>query len=123
MGYVFDHIAQQVPDIAGAVEWYLATIPGAQVLYQDESWAFLEVNGTRLAFVRQEQHPGHLAWRVSAEELERLAAQHGKRIVTHRDRTRSIYLEAPGGQWIEIICTANSVWDDVPVGGKSDTMR
>jgi catechol 2,3-dioxygenase-like lactoylglutathione lyase family enzyme len=103
MEFQFDHAAQVVPDIAEAVAWYQATLPGVQVLHQDESWAFLDAGGVRLAFVKRDQHPNHLAWRVSAEDLERLAAQHGQEIKTHRDNTRSFYLEAPGGQWIEII--------------------
>src|SRR5581483_1744245 len=112
MTYRFDHIAQQVPDIAEAVAWYRDHLPGVHVLYQDESWAFIEANGVRLAFVLRDQHPNHLAWRVGAEELERLAVAYGKEIALHRDGTRSFYLEAPGGQWIEIICTRNTVWDE-----------
>lgn len=106
----FDHVAQQVPDIAEAVSWYRATIPGARVLYQDASWAFVEAGGVKLAFVLKDQHPGHIAWRVSDAELERLARQFGCVIRPHRDRTRSFYLEGPGGQWVEII----SFPDDYP---------
>jgi hypothetical protein len=64
----------------------------------------MEANGVKLAFVKRDQHPQHIAWRVTAAELERLAAHYGKEIATHRDSTRSFYLEAPGGQWVEIIC-------------------
>lgn len=103
MSIQFDHIAQQVPDIAAAVAWYQERIPGCRVLYQDASWAFIEAGGVKLAFVPRDQHPGHLAWRVTDAELERLAKQYAKEIKPHRDRTRSFYLEAPGGQWIEII--------------------
>jgi catechol 2,3-dioxygenase-like lactoylglutathione lyase family enzyme len=110
MDFQFDHVAQQVPDIAEAVRWYQELVPGVVVLYQDTSWAFIEANGVKLAFVLRDQHPGHLAWRVSSETLERLAAQHNKEIVTHRDKTRSFYLEAPGGQWIELICFEGSDW-------------
>lgn len=99
----FDHVAQRVPDIAQAVAWYAAAVPGVTILHQDPSWAFIEANGTRLAFVLADQHPDHVAWRVDAAELGRLAAQHGREIADHRDGTRSFYLEAPGGHWIEII--------------------
>jgi catechol 2,3-dioxygenase-like lactoylglutathione lyase family enzyme len=112
MKFTFDHIAQQVPDIAEAVAWYLAHIHGIQVLYQDESWAFLEANGIKLAFVKRDQHPNHLAWRVSNEELKKLAQEHKQEIKTHRDNTRSFYLQAPGGTWIEIICMDGSPWAD-----------
>jgi catechol 2,3-dioxygenase-like lactoylglutathione lyase family enzyme len=107
---VFDHAAQVVPDIAAAVAWYRETLAGVTVLYQDESWAFLEAGGAKLAFVKRDQHPNHLAWRVSTVELERLAALHGQEIKEHRDKTRSFYLQAPGEQWIEIISFDGSTW-------------
>lgn len=103
MSYTFDHVAQVVPDIAAAVAFYTELIPGARVLYQDDTWAFVEAAGAKLAFVVKDQHPGHLAWRMPAAELEALAAQHGKALKLHRDGTRSFYLEAPGGQAIELI--------------------
>lgn len=113
MSAQFDHVAQQVPDIGAAVAWYQQTLPGVRVLYQDESWAFIEANGVKLAFVKRDQHPGHIAWRVSNQELERMAAEYGKEIALHRDKTRSFYLEAPGGQWIEIICTESTMWEEL----------
>jgi hypothetical protein len=109
--YQFDHAAQVVPSIAEAVTWYCNTLPGVTVLYQDESWAFIEIGGAKLAFVVKDQHPGHLAWRVSEAELNRLATQHGKEIKPHRDGTKSFYLEAPGGQSIEIISYEGSRWE------------
>ncbi len=111
MSYQFDHVAQQVPDIAEAVAWYEKTLPGARVLYQDETWALLEAGGVRIAFVVKDQHPGHLAWRVDDATLERLAQEHGQEIKPHRDRTRSFYLEAPGGQSIEIISVDGSEYE------------
>ena len=99
----FDHVGQQVPDVAAAVEWYRTTLPEARVLYQDDTWAFVQVGDVKLAFIQQGHHPDHLGWRVSESELEHVAAHYGKTIRTHRDRTRSIYLEAPGGRWIEFI--------------------
>ncbi len=99
----FDHVAQQVPDVPAAVEWYRRTIPGCRVLYQDATWAFVEADGLRVAFIRQGDHPDHVGFRVTATELERLAAQHGQTIRPHRDGSRSFYLEAPGGRWVEFI--------------------
>ncbi len=99
----FDHVAQQVPDVADAVAWYSRTVPGCEVLYQDDSWAFLAVNGTKLALIQNQKHPAHVAWRVSEADLERLAAEHGVEVRTHRDGTRSFYLRAPGDNWIEMI--------------------
>jgi catechol 2,3-dioxygenase-like lactoylglutathione lyase family enzyme len=99
----FDHAAQVVPNIAEAVAWYCETIPGSRVLYQDLTWALIEAAGVRLAFVTEEQHPDHLAWRVSREDLLRLAQNYEKTVVTHRDGTEGFYLEAPGGRTVEII--------------------
>jgi hypothetical protein len=99
----FDHVAQQVPDIADAVAWQVRTVPGTVVLHQDPTWAMVDSGGARLAFVLPDQHPNHLAYRVDAESLESLAAEHGVPIATHRDATRSIYLEGPGSLRTEII--------------------
>ncbi len=103
MAMRFDHVAQQVPDIAAAVHYYVEAVPGTRVLFQDDTWALVEARGAKLAFVVADQHPNHLAWRVDDEELERLAAEHGADIATHRDRTRSFYIEGPGGMATEII--------------------
>jgi hypothetical protein len=111
MDFIFDHVAQQVPDVAEAVEWYRLHVPGTRVLYLDATWAFVDAGGAKIAFVVRDEHPGHLAWRVPAAELERLSEQYGKPIKTHRDKTRSFYLEAPGGQSIEIISIEGSPWE------------
>jgi catechol 2,3-dioxygenase-like lactoylglutathione lyase family enzyme len=103
MELTFDHVAQIVPDIAEAVDFYTRLVPGATVLYQDSSWGFVEAGGVKLAFVLKDQHPNHLAWRVSESELLALAEKYGKEIHPHRDGTRSFYLEGPGGAHIEII--------------------
>ncbi|MGD8451045.1 MAG: VOC family protein [Phycisphaerae bacterium] len=103
MSLTFDHIAQQVPDVAAAVRWYTQTLPGCEVLYQDESWALLAGPGAKLAFVRQGDHPNHVAWRVGAAELEELAGRLGGEIKGHRDGSRGFYLAAPGGHHLEII--------------------
>ena len=99
----FDHVAHQVPDVAAAVAWYQKTIPGCRVLYQDASWGFIEAAGVKLALVQGERHPEHIGWQVSEPELERLAAEHGVKICNHRDGTRGLYVQAPGGHWIEFI--------------------
>lgn len=99
----FDHCAQQVPDVAEAVEWYCRAVPGCRVLYQDESWALVEARGVKLAFIRQGDHPDHIGWRVNEAELEHLAAEHNQQIRPHRDGTRGFYVQAPGGRWIEFI--------------------
>jgi hypothetical protein len=109
----FDHVAQQVPDIAAALEWWSGVVPGARVLYADETWGLLEAGGAKLAFVTAEQHPDHLAFKVSGEELERLAASHGVALSGHRDGSRSFYLNGPGGHGVEVIAYPDAVDADV----------
>jgi hypothetical protein len=99
----FDHIAQAVPDVGQAVEWHRRLFPDLEVLHQDDSWAFVEAGGVRLAFVLSGRHPGHIGFRVGEEELEALARRFGQEIKPHRDGSRSFYLEAPGGGAIEFI--------------------
>lgn len=108
----FDHVAQQVPDVAQALAWWQRTVPGATVLYADDSWGLLEAGGARLAFVVAEQHPDHVAFAVESAELERLAAEHEAAIATHRDASRSFYLEAPGGHRVEVIAYPDVLPED-----------
>ena len=58
------------------------------------------------------QHPHHLAFKVSGEELERLAAEHGAEIAVHRDDSRSFYLEAPGDARVEVIAYPDALEED-----------
>lgn len=113
MEFQFDHVAQIVPNIAEAVEWYQKTLGEVTVHFQDNSWAFIEAGGARIAFVVRDQHPNHLAWRVSSANLEELSALYCKEIQTHRDKTRSFYLEAPGGNAVEIIAVEGSPWEQL----------
>ena len=108
----FDHVAQQVSDIAAALDWWQRMVPGATVLYQDDTWGLLEAGGARLAFVMAEEHPDHLAFKVSAGELERMAADHDARIAVHRDASRSFYVDAPGGHRVEVIAYPDVLAED-----------
>ena len=105
----FDHVAQQVPDIAAAMRWWAQVVPGARVLYADRTWGLLEAGGAKLAFVMADEHPNHLAFKVSDEELERLSREHGVPVSGHRDGSRSFYLEAPGGNGVEVIAYPDAV--------------
>jgi hypothetical protein len=108
----FDHVAQQVPDIAAALKWWQATVPGARVIYADDSWGLLEAGGARLAFVKEDEHPQHVAFKVSGEELERLASEHGADVAIHRDASRSFYLKAPGDSRVEVIAYPDALEED-----------
>ncbi|MBW3609007.1 MAG: VOC family protein [Actinobacteria bacterium] len=108
----FDHVAQPVPDIAAALAWWQRMIPSTRVLYADDTWGLLEAGGAKLAFVVAEQHPQHLAFSVSGDELARLAGQHGAEIAVHRDGSRSFYLEAPGDARLEVIAYPDALEED-----------
>ncbi len=100
--FELDHVAIQTTDIAESVQFYKTKF-GAEVLYQDSSWAFLRLGQGKLALVRPEQHPMHVALRVTLPELEAMATAHGQPIKTHRDGTRGIYMTDPTGNHIELI--------------------
>lgn len=98
-----DHVAIVVADIPAAVAWYEAET-GAQVLYADDTWAFLRLGQGKLALVSAHQHPPHVAVRVGTEQLSALAAKHNKPIDVHRDGTQGFYFDDPDGNVIEVIC-------------------
>jgi catechol-2,3-dioxygenase len=94
----FDHVAINVADIARSVDWYKAQV-GAEVLYQDSSWAFLRVGGTKLALTLPNQHPPHVAFDVGPNPPETFF----KGAKVHRDGTVSRYVSDPDGNAIEWI--------------------
>jgi len=98
-----DHVAVVSQDIARSVQWYVETL-GAQVIYQDTTWAFLKVGQGKIALVTPGQHPPHTAVRVNEAELERSSVEAGLPIDTHRDGTRGIYITDPDGNQVELIC-------------------
>ena len=98
----FDHVAVPSNDIAASVSWYQEKL-GAQVLYQDKTWAFLKIGGAKVAIVTPTQHPPHLAVSVDAEQLQSAAHDAGLSIDGHRDGTRGIYLHDPFGNAVELI--------------------
>jgi catechol 2,3-dioxygenase-like lactoylglutathione lyase family enzyme len=99
----FDHVAIPSNDIARSVEWYRARF-GAEVLFQDKTWAFLNLGGTKLALVTPTQHPPHVAVKVTEEELNDAATKAGIQIDHHRDGTKGIYIQDPFGNAVELIC-------------------
>ncbi len=109
---LFDHVALRVPDVAAALEWWARTVPDARVVYADETWGLLEAGGAKLAFVVADEHPDHLAFKVSDLELERLAREHGVVIAPHRDGSRSFYLDAPGEHHVEVIAYPDALPED-----------
>jgi catechol 2,3-dioxygenase-like lactoylglutathione lyase family enzyme len=99
----FDHVALPSNDIPATVAWYQEHF-NAVVLYQDKTWAFLEVGGQKLALVTPTQHPPHVAWRVSEEQLAEASQRTKIPIDSHRDGTKGIYIHDPFGNALELIC-------------------
>lgn len=99
----FDHVAVPSNDIDTSVSWYIERF-GAEVIYKDKSWAFLNVGGQKLALVNPHQHPPHVAMNVTEEQLAEAAKATGIAIDKHRDGTQGIYLHDPFGNAIELIC-------------------
>lgn len=93
------HLAISVKDIAESVRWYQDQFR-CEVLYQDDTWALLAFDNIQLALVIPEQHPPHVAF--ARED----AARYGT-LKTHRDGTRSCYVNDPSGNAVEIMETAS----------------
>jgi catechol 2,3-dioxygenase-like lactoylglutathione lyase family enzyme len=98
-----DHIAVPSNDIAAGVAWYVKHFR-AKVLYQDKTWAFLQLANVKLALVTPTQHPPHVAVGVNEAELAEAAAAAQKPIDRHRDGTTGIYVSDPFGNAVELIC-------------------
>jgi len=101
--FEMDHVAVPTHDIAGSVRFYVESF-GAQVLYQDDTWAFLRLGQGKLALVTPSQHPPHVALRVDEATLSEAARRAGKPIDRHRDGTAGIYIDDPQGNAVELIC-------------------
>ncbi len=91
-----DHIAIQVEDPEGAAAWYVSNF-GAELIYADSSWAFVQFENVKLAFVVKEQHPPHFAFKV--EKFNQ-----NDRVKSHRDGSMSAYKKDPWGNIYELIC-------------------
>ena len=102
-GATIDHVAVPSNDIPRSVEWYQSHF-GAKVLYQDSTWAFLLIGDTKLALVSPQQHPPHVAVKVSEEELAAAAREAKVPVDRHRDGTSGIYIHDPFGNAVELIC-------------------
>jgi len=97
-----DHVAIITNDIAQTAQWYIDHFQ-AKVLYQDSTWAFLQLGGIKLALVTPGKHPGHLAFAVTPDHLQELAEKYGQTIKPHRDGTTSFYISDPANNYVEFI--------------------
>jgi catechol 2,3-dioxygenase-like lactoylglutathione lyase family enzyme len=97
---ILHHAALRVKDVQEAVEWYTRRFH-CKVEYQDDTWAMLEFENVRLAFVLAEEHPPHIA--ILGDP-----AAFGEPDV-HRDGTASVYVKDPNGNNVEILQLAPEV--------------
>ncbi|MEO6940554.1 MAG: VOC family protein [Candidatus Kapaibacterium sp.] len=100
----FDHIALQSNDIAGSIAFYQSMFPELLVHFQDETWAIVTFADLKVAFVKPDQHPQHIALRVrSRPELTEESTKSASTIKKHRDDSESFYVKDPFGNAIEIV--------------------
>lgn len=98
----FDHVAVPSKDIPKSVEWYRSRF-NAKVLYEDATWAFMQIGGTKLALITPTQHPPHIALSLTEDALRDAATLNNVAIDTHRDGSQGIYIYDPDGNAVELI--------------------
>ena len=96
----FDHVAVNVKDIRKSAEWYCENL-NADALYVDDTWAFLQVNGAKIALTLSSQHPAHICFSISEDEKTKNFGD--KVFKTHRDGSSSCYTRDPDGNFIEYL--------------------
>ncbi|HDP90041.1 MAG TPA: VOC family protein [Thioalkalivibrio sp.] len=89
------HVAIQVEDLDRALDWYRQHFR-LEVVYRDPTWLLLRLANIHLALVIPTEHPPHLA--LSHPDAARFGA-----LTTHRDGTRSVYIEDSEGNTVEIM--------------------
>ncbi len=89
------HLAIAVTDVPASVAWYQAQF-NCTVAYQDATWALLKFANISLALVIPVQHPPHIGFVV--DDAARFGA-----LTTHRDGTRSVYVNDPDGNSLEMM--------------------
>ena len=90
-----DHIAIVVDNPAEAADWYISNFD-ATMIYADETWAFVQLDNIKLAFVVKTQHPPHFAFEVDSFE-------EGDKVKKHRDDSESVYKRDPWGNIYELV--------------------
>lgn len=92
-----DHVALNVNSINESASWYSENL-GADVLYEDETWAMLQVGESKLALTVASQHPPHLGFTVSElNDIPCAAPSY------HRDGSAYHYVKDPDGNIIEFL--------------------
>lgn len=100
-----DHIAISSTDIDESVKWYKQFLEDAEVLYQDDTRAFLKSGKVKFAFVTPGQHPPHFAVRVETKEQEVFLKNSfpKQKWKNRRDGSSSFYSKDNCGNMVEFI--------------------
>ena len=96
----FDHVAVSSSNVRNTAAWYQENLD-AEVLYLDDTWGFVDVGGTKIAFVVSSQHPPHICFEVDADYIEKNLQE--KNFKKHRDGTESCYIRDCDGNFIEFL--------------------
>ncbi len=101
----FDHVAISSTNIEESVKWYTQFLSDAEILYQDETWAFLKSGPIKFAFITPGQHPPHVAIRVETDEQDTLLGDFfpKRKWKDHRDGSKSFYTKDNCGNIVEFI--------------------
>jgi catechol 2,3-dioxygenase-like lactoylglutathione lyase family enzyme len=91
-----DHIAINVTDIQKSILWYVENLR-AVIEYQDDTWAMLDIAGSKIALTISKQHPPHIAFTV--EDIKDV--DHPKYF--HRDGSEYCYIKDIDDNTIELI--------------------
>jgi catechol 2,3-dioxygenase-like lactoylglutathione lyase family enzyme len=89
------HVAIPVKNISRAVDWYSERFK-CEIEYQDKTWALLKFQNIKLALVKPDQHPPHIAFESDHIEF------YGKPKL-HRDGTRSTYIRDSEDNTVEYL--------------------
>ena len=81
--------------IKNSVLWYKKMFK-CEIEFEDDTWALLKFDNTKLALVVPEQHPPHIA--IKRENIEDFGTP-----VKHRDGSESVYVESPDSNKFELI--------------------
>jgi len=92
---IIDHIAIQVNNIQDSLNWYIKNFK-CNILYSDDTWAFIEFSNTKLALVTHIEHPPHVAILDNYLKIN-------NKVIRHRDGSYSRYLQDLDGNYIELI--------------------
>lgn len=112
----FDHLSIPVEDPIASAQWFVDLFPPGtfRILYQDDEWVFLSMEGAKIAFVKEDLHPAHFAIRMDSEEqLELMAEAWGQEVLQERTDTLNFFITGPEGVCIEFVYYLRDFNDDV----------